>query len=545
MAPTGLFLNSAKNYIANVPKNRLYLYLFLFVSIVGGSVLGLSLIQKDDYQTLFSGLAVEDASMVVAKLKEQKVPYKLGLGGTTVYVPKEKVYDVRLLLASQNALPGNSGVGYELFDKTNYGMTEFMQNINYKRAIQGELARTINQMPEVKTSRVHIALPERTLFYDREKEVTASIFLKLKPAKALPKEQVAGIVQFVAGSIEGLKTENITVIDSSGKILYKSGDANSPVVLSGQQHELQKNVERKFEESIQSLLNTFLPASRSIVRASVELNLRKVETVEEEYNPEKTVVATSKKSREMVASKTAKAGGVPGVAANVSNAPKKEGNKGNQENPDKTKESEREEEHKTYELTKTIRKIVEPYGDIKKLSLAVVVDGKYEKVKGQKGEESRYTPRSQKELQDIKNLIAGAVGYSEQRGDKLEVQSAPFEIENVADDKSLLESSNRKEMIYNIGKYVFYLAILLSVFAFVVKPVIGVFKDRAGSIAMRQVSGIKDIYAGSKGAINDAGAKEGTDSIPVLNKAQPAFASALQDKALVKSIIKEWVREGN
>ncbi|MCX5815036.1 MAG: flagellar basal-body MS-ring/collar protein FliF [Proteobacteria bacterium] len=545
MAATELLLNNAKSYITNVPKNKLYLYLFLFVSIVGGSVLGLSFLQKEDYQTLFSGLAVEDASMIVAKLKEQKVPYKLGLGGTTVYVPKEKVYDVRLLLASQNALPGNSGVGFELFDKTNYGMTEFMQNINYKRAIQGELARTINQMPEVKTSRVHIALPERTLFYDREKQVTASIFLKLKPGKALPKEQVAGIVQFVASSIEGLKAENITVIDSSGKILYKSGDASSPIVLSGQQYELQKNVERKFEESIQSLLNTFLPASRSIVRASVELNLRKVETVEEEYNPEKAVVATSKKSREMVASRAAKAGGVPGVASNTPNAPKKEGNKnkGNQENPDKAKESEREEEHKTYELTKTIRKIVEPYGDIKKLSLAVVVDGKYEKVKGQKGEESRYAPRSQKELQDIKNLIARAVGYNEQRGDKLEVQSAPFEIENVAEDKSLLESSNKKEMIYNIGKYVFYLAILLSIFTFVVKPVIGLFKDRAGSIAMRQVSGIKDTYAGSKGAINDASAKGGADSTPVLSKAQPAFASALQDKALVKSIIKEWVRE--
>ena len=547
MAATELFMNNAKNYIANVPKTKLYLYLFLFVSIVGGSVIGLSFLQKEDYQTLFSGLAVEDASMIVAKLKEQKVPYKLGLGGTTVYVPKEKVYDVRLLLASQNSLPGNTGVGFELFDKTNYGMTEFMQNMNYKRAIQGELARTINQMPEVKTSRVHIALPERTLFYDREKQVTASIFLKLKPGKALPKEQVAGIVQFVAGSIEGLKAENITVIDSSGKILYKSGDTNSPIVLSGQQYELQKNVERKFEESIQSLLNTFLPASRSIVRASVELNLRKVEIVEEEYSPEKAVVATSKKSREVVASKGTKAGGIPGVASNAANAQKKEGNKGNQgnqENQDKVKESEREEEHKTYELTKTIRKIVEPYGDIKKLSLAVVVDGKYEKVKGEKGEESKYAPRSQKELQDIKNLIARAVGYNEQRGDKLEVQSAPFEIENIAEDKSLLESSNRKEMIYNIGKYVFYLAILLSIFAFVVKPVIGVFKDRAGSIAMRQVSGIKDTYAGSKGAINDAAsAKGGADSIPILNKAQPAFASALQDKALVKSIIKEWVRE--
>ena len=544
MAAKGVFLNSAINYISGMPKNRLYLYLFLFVSIVGGSIIGLSFLQKENFQPLFTGLAVEDASMIVAKLKEQKVPYKLGLGGTTVYVPKEKIFDLRLTLASQNALPGNSGVGFELFDKTSYGMTEFMQNINYKRAIQGELARTINQIPEVKTSRVHIALSERTLFYDREKEATASIFLKLKPGKTIPKDQVAGIVQFVAGSIEGLKAENITVIDSSGKILYKSGDSNSPIVLSSQQYELQKNVERKLEESIQSLLNTFLPASRSIVRASIDLNLRKVEIVEEEYNPQKAVVVTSKTSKEMIANKSLKAGGVPGVTSNTPGA--QQAKDVNKDNQDKAKESEREEEHRTYELSKTMRKIAEPYGDIKRLSLAVVVDGKYEKVKGQKGEESRYSPRSQKELNDIKNLVARAVGFNEERGDKLEVLSAPFETDSAVDEKGFMETTSKKEMLYDIGKYVFYLTILLSVFIFVLKPLMGILKDRGGSIAMRQVSGINDLYtgAGAKSATKEAGLKEGIEAAPVLSKIQPAFASALQDKALVKSIIKEWVREG-
>jgi len=141
------FLRQAKNYIQTTPRNKLYMYLFLLVAIIGGSVVGLSLIQKENYNTLFSGLSTEDASTVVAKLKEQKVPYKLGLGGSAIYVPSDKVYDVRLLLASQNSLPGSGGVGFELFDKTNYGMTEFMQNINYKRAIQGELARLSTRCP--------------------------------------------------------------------------------------------------------------------------------------------------------------------------------------------------------------------------------------------------------------------------------------------------------------------------------------------------------------------------------------------------------------
>jgi len=159
MAAAEMLINNVKNFIKTTPKSKLYLYIFILIAVVGGSVVGLSFMQRENYQPLFSGLAVEDASMIVAKLKEQKVPYKLGLGGTAIYVPKEKVNEIRLSLASQNALPGNSGIGFELFDKTNYGMTEFMQNINYKRAIQGELSRTINQLPELKGSRVHIALP--------------------------------------------------------------------------------------------------------------------------------------------------------------------------------------------------------------------------------------------------------------------------------------------------------------------------------------------------------------------------------------------------
>ena len=177
-----LFTN-LKAHFKNLPKNRLYLYLMLLVTIVGGSVIGLSFLQKEEYQPLFTGLSTEDASLVVTKLKEQKIPYNLGMNGTVISVPKEKVYDVRLLLASQNALPGGGGIGLELFDKTNYGMTEFMQNVNYKRAIQGELTRTINQMPEIQACRIHIAIPEKTLFTDKEKEVTASVFLKLKQGK--------------------------------------------------------------------------------------------------------------------------------------------------------------------------------------------------------------------------------------------------------------------------------------------------------------------------------------------------------------------------
>ena len=526
------FIANLKTHLKTVPRNTLYLYLMVLVAVVGGSVIGLSLLQKEDYQPLFTGLATEDASTVVAKLKEQKVPYRLGVNGTTISVPKEKVYDVRLLLAGQNALPGSGGVGLELFDKTNYGMTEFMQGINYKRAIQGELTRTINQMPEIRASRVHIAIPEKTLFTEREKEVTASVFLKLKPGRALGKEQVAGIVQLVAGSIEGLKAENVVVIDSSGKILHKSGDTDSAFSMSGQEYELQRNVERKIEESVQSMLQTFLMNSRSIVRASVELNLRKVEKVEEEYAPDKAVVTSQKKVREKSVSGKPKAGGVPGVAAVAAAAAAKAKHAGPKQEEQNLNESEREDVQVNYEVSKTVRKIVEPFGDIKHISLAVLVDGKYEKIKGQNGEELKYIPRSQQELGNIRNLILRAAGLNEERGDKIEVLNMPFEVENIPEEKSLFGNADNKELVLNLGRYGFYLIIALSIFFLVLRPFFKIFQRKEEALPLQK---IKDIYMKTGGA--------GAAAIPAGDQTQPALGEAFKDKALVGSVIREWVKE--
>jgi flagellar M-ring protein FliF len=530
------FLNNLKAQLKNLPKGKLYLYLMLLMVLVGGSMIGLSFVQKEEFQPLFVGLSTDDASMVVAKLKEQKVSYKLGMGGTTVSVPKEKVYDVRLSLASQNALPGSGGVGLELFDKTNYGMTEFMQNVNYKRAIQGELTRTINQMPEIAASRIHIAIPEKSLFMEKEKEATASVFLKMKRGQSLSRDQVTGIVHLVAGSIEGLKAENVVVIDSSGKILHKEGDANSGVVMSGQQYELQRNVEKRIEDSVQSMLDTFLMNSKSIVRASVELNLRKVEKVEEEYAPDKRVVSGEKRVKEKAVNSRGRAGGVPGAAANIAAAVAKGGAKQDSRVEDQTtSQTEREDTSTNYEVSKTVRKIVEPFGDIKHMSIAVLVDGKYEKVKGAKGGEvEKYIPRSQQDLNNIKNLVLRAAGINEERGDKIEVLNMPFEVENIPDEKGLLANPANKDMVITFGKYTFYLVILLCVFLFVVRPFLQMFQKKDQKLPLRQV---KDVYV--------KGVEKGGEpaALTPVEKAQAAVTDALKDRALVGSIIREWVKE--
>ena len=196
--------------------------------------------------------------------------------------------------------------------------------------------------------------------------------------------------------------------------------------------------------------------------------------------------------------------------------------------------SEKEDSKVSYEVSKSVRKIVEPFGDIKRISLAVLVDGKYEKVKGKKGEELKYIPRSQQELDNIKNLVVRAAGFNEERGDKIEVLNMPFEVETFPEDKSLFGSPENKDLVMNLGKYVFYSVMLLCIFLFFLRPLFRMFQKKEEPLTTAQV---QDVYLKAGG--------EAAPALAGIEKPQPQtpIAEALKDKALVGSIIREWVRE--
>ncbi|HCV42271.1 MAG TPA: flagellar M-ring protein FliF, partial [Bacteroidetes bacterium] len=178
----------------------------------------ITVVNRPSYGMLFSNLRPEDASKIVEKLKERSVPYTLDDGGKTILVPKQQVYDLRLSLAGEG-LPQSSVIGYEIFDRTNLGVSDFVQKVNYRRALEGELARTILELEEVEGARVHIVVPEKALFKDDEKAATASVVLKLRSGKPLKRETVQGIAHLVASSVEGLETNNVTIVDSRGSLL--------------------------------------------------------------------------------------------------------------------------------------------------------------------------------------------------------------------------------------------------------------------------------------------------------------------------------------
>lgn len=364
-----------------------------------------------DYSLLFANLPGRDASMVVEWLKEHKVPYRLEDGGKDIMVPADKVYEARLELAGAGLAEG--GVGFEIFDRQSFGLTDFAQKVNYRRALQGELMRTISSLAPVETARVHLALPEKRLFRDQQKPATASVIVKLYSGRHLSESQLQGIVHLVAGSVEGLDAENVTVVDSTGKVLSKSrGDELTGPMTPGML-EYQQAVERRLEERAQSMLDRALGAGNSMVRVTAELNFDQRERVEQAVDPNGAVVVSEQSNNERGATETAS--GVPGVASNL---------QATQPTVTATPSSQ-SQETVNYEMSRVTSKLIESVGTIKNLSVSVLVADKVEP--GAEGAKPQATPRDTAELQEIEKMVRSALGLNDNRGDVLSVVSMPFE----------------------------------------------------------------------------------------------------------------------
>ena len=398
---------------------------------LAGSVAGLIALalwtQQPDMQVLFTNLNPEDASGIVDKLKETKVPYETTGGGTTVLVPSAQVHELRLQLATQG-LPHGGGVGFEIFDRSSIGMSDFVQKLNYRRALQGELARTIAQMPEIERARVHLATPERRLFSNDENRARASIVVSLRNGQALAKTQVNGIVHLVSSSVEGLQVKDVTVVDGHGRLLSSAAGGDDAAGLTGSQLEYQRTVETDIETRIQTMLERIVGVNKAVVRVSSILDFRKVETTEEKYDPNSQVVRSEQRGQEKANGVNGVSGGVPGVQSNVP--------EGASQEPAQTSSSANQTKNETvnYEISRTISRVVESTGSIKQLSVAVLVDGMYEGGKATEGEKSsssaakKYVARSEDDMKRIEEIVKKAMGYSAERKDQVQVTNVPFDI---------------------------------------------------------------------------------------------------------------------
>ena len=380
--------------------------------------------KEPELVVLFSQLDSEDTRAIIQELGKQGVTYELGEGGNTIQVPAERVHELRLQLASAG-LPESAGVGFEIFDRASLGVTPFTQQMNYRRALQGELARTISQITQVDRVRVHLVIPEKRLFASEQKPAQAAVVLTLKRGKPLGGTQVKGIVHLVASSVEGLDPSQVTVVDHHGEVLSQNA-ADSDTQLTATQIETQRGVERDLEQRVQTMLDQVLGRDKSVVRVTAPLEFRKIEITEESFDPNSQVVRSENRSQEKVIEQTTQQAGIPGVQSNVPNNQGPTGSAG-------PKEAKRKNETLNYEVNRKVSKIIEPTGAIKRLSVAVLVDGTYEAAEGTEGQgeaaggETKYVARSEQEIQNLILIVKKAVGFSEERGDQLEMVNVPFE----------------------------------------------------------------------------------------------------------------------
>ncbi len=444
----------------------------LMVATVWGIVVLVNWSGQPEYMPLYTQLSAEDAGEVVGRLREQKIPYKLSHNGGTIQIPRERIYEVRLDFASQG-LPRGSGVGFEVFDNANLGMTDFVQNINYQRALQGELSRTINGLAEVESSRVHIVIPPRSLFVEEEEPATASVTLKMHLGRWLNNEQIQGIVHLLSSSVPRLKPENVTLVDQNGKLLAGLKDEPVASKISSDQLEFQERKERLIEKSVMSMLEPVVGKDKAIVRVSAELDFMRQEKTEEKFLPENQVVRSEQLSNEVSSQGKTGPSGVPGMATNVSkNAAKGVQVSGNQG-------FSKQDNTRNYEIGKVTSRQIMPVGQLKRLSVAVVVDGKYETVikgKGKKQtEEIKYIPRTAEEMVKLENLVKRAVSFDSNRGDMVEVANIPFDVEKLTPPPEPKGLGRWMDTLRSYGSFVKYTLggiFILFTFLFIVRPLI-------------------------------------------------------------------------
>jgi flagellar M-ring protein FliF len=395
----------------------------LVVTVVAGITAMVYFVNQDEYQTLYSDLGPEEAGRVVEKLKAQKVLYRIGNSGRSIEVPTDRLNEMRLQLASEG-LPQGGKIGFEIFDQNNMGMTEFVERVSYKRALEGELARTILSLKEIGQARVHLVLPKESMFEEKAEPTKASVVVKLKSGKALSESMISGIVHLVSSAVEGLTPDNVTVVDSNGRLL-SGARGTGDEALTGNQAELKMRTEKELTSKVVNILEPVVGQGKVRADASVVMDFTRAEQTEEKYDPQGVIRSQQKNDEhsEPGAAAAGTAAGVPGTKSNDANPPPvfiptgKNATAVSHQN-----------ETTNYELNKVVRHTLEPSGQIKKLSVAVIVDDGVRTETGADGVAVRKSgPRGPEDLKKLNDLVAAAIGVDAKRGDILTVENIAFE----------------------------------------------------------------------------------------------------------------------
>ncbi|PAF44268.1 flagellar basal-body MS-ring/collar protein FliF [Helicobacter sp. 11S02596-1] len=440
------------------------------------------------YGVLFEGMNPSDNALVLQYLQQNQIPYKVPKDDT-ILIPKDKVYEERIALASQG-IPKTSKVGFEIFDVKDFGATDFDQNIKFIRAIEGELSRTIESLNPIEKATVHIAIPKDSVFVSREVPPTASVMLKIKPNMRLLPAQIVGIKNLVAASVSKLVPENVKLVNEDGEPLGEGDDFSTSKELAATQLKYKQNFENILENKIINILSPIVGGSDKVVaRVNADFDFSQKKSTKETYDPNNVVRSEQNFEEKREGAQPKQIGGVPGAVSNIGPVQGLE--------DDKLKEKYEKSQNTTnYEVGKTISEIKGEFGILARLSAAVVVDGRYKKVTQDGEERIEYTPLSEDEMQKIDSLVKQAIGYNQTRGDDVTVSN--FEFDAKADN--YVPMSAFEKVSSNIEKYLGpfmpllkYLLVVVVIFIFY-KKVISPFAERMLEIQENEEEKVESLF---------------------------------------------------
>jgi flagellar M-ring protein FliF len=404
---------STPKRIALVGLTTLVLVVVLLGSYVGN---------RKNYAYLYTNLEPQDASAIVEKLKTTQVPYRIDPDGRAILVPEERVAPLRLELAS-SGLPRGAGVGFELFDRSQLGATEFEQHVSLRRALEGELTRSILTIQGVQSARVHLVMPERRLFVAKESQPSASVVLKLANASAFGKRETAGIVHLVSAAVPGLRRDRVSIVSTDGVTLHRpnTGESGTEVDLDEGSSERATAVAAQLEAAARSQLERIVGNGNAEVRIAVDLDTSAKEKVEEHYEPSKTALRSENRTEERNGTGAPGVAGVPGALTNLPDA-RQPGAQATEAPGAPDGATARLSQTRNWEVDKVSQKTTTPPGEIERLSISVLVNDRAETRDGK----TNMVPRSREELAKLEELVKRTVGFNVERGDSLRVDSAPF-----------------------------------------------------------------------------------------------------------------------
>lgn len=469
-------LTNLKRLTATLTPGQIATLAGVFVAVVGVTAGTAYWINAPTYSLLYSDLDPESAGAVTTRLKNAKVPYVLDAGGTAIRVPDEQLDELRLDMASQG-LPTTGRVGFEVFDRTAFGTTEFLEQVNFRRGLEGELARTISTIGEVASARVHIALAKDSLFSNDAQPAKASVVLKLRNNKPLAASTVAGIAGLVAASVESLRPESVVILDTFGRPLSQAA-AEDEEAAPGLPLERQQKLERDLSAKVVALLEPVVGPGQVRVNVSARLNGNSEEQTEERWDP--TTVVRSRQ-----ATSDAGGGSAPfGVAGTRANAVPALNQTPRAPTVAPSVVAGRSTEIVNYEVNKLTRHTIAPRGQLARLSVAVIVDDERTVTKDGEGKpQPANKPRSPQELERFQRLVAAAVGADPARGDLVTVENIAFEeapVEEVTDTGWIPEPV--RESGPQVLRLVGLLLLALMAFSMVLRPMVrAAFSASAGA----------------------------------------------------------------